>query len=121
MASSNGTVQASLPEWMSPTWTTSWMLVSALIVWMNAGVASNSAFLGKAGFVVSQYGEPPYPASAAFSGLPPADAAPPPPTTTPPAPPTAMNFLINPPPRSMVPSRHGDATKRAPADGLPAR
>src|SRR5215831_13504650 len=71
MASSKGTVQASLPEWMSPTWTTSWMLVSALMVWMNAGVASNSAFFGKAGFVVSQYGESPYTASVNMFGLPP--------------------------------------------------
>src|SRR5215471_18294860 len=70
MASSNGTVQASLPEWMSPTCTTSWMLGSALIVWMNAGVASNSAFFGKAGFVVSQYGESPYTASVSVFGLP---------------------------------------------------
>src|SRR5215831_9131813 len=97
MASSNGTVQASLPEWMSPTWTTSWMLVSALIVWMNAGVASNSDFFGKAGFVVSQYGESPYTASVSVFGLPPADAVAAKTASNTDAALSAMNFLMSTP------------------------
>src|SRR5262245_57044977 len=94
MASSNGLVQASMPEWMSPTWTTSCTLGSALIVSMNAGVASNSAFFGKAGFVVvSQYGESPYTASVSVFGLPPAEAAAATTASNAAAAPSAMNFL----------------------------
>src|SRR5215470_17247719 len=96
MASSNGTVQASLPEWMSPTCTTSWMLGSALIVWMNAGVASNSDFFGKAGFVVSQYGESPYTASVSVFGLPAEDEAAATASTAIAVAPSAMNFLMYP-------------------------
>jgi len=51
-------VHGSLPEWMSPTCTTSCTLGSALIVSMNAGVASNSA-CGSAGKALSRYGESP--------------------------------------------------------------
>src|SRR5262249_48951032 len=101
IASSNGTVQASLPEWMSPTWMTSWMLMSALIVWMNAGVASNSAFRieMKAG-VVSQYGESPYTASVSVFGLPADDVAVAISSTVSAAP-SAMDFLMSSSLRSM--------------------
>jgi hypothetical protein len=51
-------VHGSLPEWMSPTCTTSWMLLSALIVSMNAGVAWNSA-CGRAAKAGSRYGASP--------------------------------------------------------------
>ena len=122
IASSNGLVQASLPEWMSPTWMTSCTLGSALIVSMNAGVASNSAFFGKAGFVVvSQYGESPYTASVSVFGLPPAEAAAATTANNTDAAPSAMNLLIRHSSSIDRPLPHDDATKRPSAGGLPAR
>src|SRR5262245_22393706 len=81
---------------MSPTWTTSCTLRSALIVLMNAGVASNSAvrFDTKAG-VVSQYGESPYTASVSVFGLLPAEAVAAATASTASTAPSAMNFFMN--------------------------
>ena len=60
---------------MSPTWTISCTLGSALTALMNAGVALNSEVFGSAAAAadVSQYGESPYTASVNVLGLLPAD------------------------------------------------
>src|SRR5215510_7122336 len=105
IAWSNGLVQASLPEWISPTWTTSSTLGSALIVSMNAAVLLNSAPGNLGGTFVqggagsnagSKYGESPKTASVSVLGFVPAARRAAIASATA-AMPSAMSLFINPP------------------------